>query len=91
MAIVKKQKDTPMSLTKHGFYLGDDNVIYYRDIDKICRLCLPECFEIELFEMAYNKNALLCINKTYLRISETLYFNKLYTHLKDFINSCHNC
>ena len=86
---VKKSKDTLITLIKYRFYLGDNGLIYYRDINKRYQLCLLESLELEIFKIAYNKYLYLQFNKTYLRISETLYFYKLYKYLLEFINSYH--
>ena len=90
MAIIKKQKDILVLLTKYRFYLDKDDLIYYRDIDKRYRLYLFKYFKTDIFKIIYNKNIYLRINKIYFQISKTLYFNKLYTHLKKFINSYYN-
>ena len=55
MASVKKQKDILIIFIKYGFYLRDDRLIYYRDINKRYQLCLLESLESEIFKMAYNK------------------------------------
>ena len=89
MASIEKQKDILIILIKHKFYLGDNGLIYYRDINKRYWLCLSESLKSEIFKMAYNKHLYLWFNKIYLRIFKILYFYKLYKYLSKFINSCH--
>jgi RNase H-like domain found in reverse transcriptase/Integrase zinc binding domain len=70
-----------------GFVLKDD-LIYYTRKGKD-QLCMPQSMKKEIFKGAYDRNAYFGLQRSFERISETLYFRHLVKRLRKYIKTCH--
>ena len=73
-----------------AFYMQDE-LIYYKDVTDRARLCLPNSFEKEIFQLAHDGNSHVGFHRAYQRITETLYMQGLSRRLRLYIAACPLC
>lgn len=72
-----------------AFYIQDE--LIYHDDGVRPRICLPQCFEKEVFALAHDKNAHVGFYRAYQRITESVYMHRLSRRLRKYIAHCPPC
>ena len=66
-------------------------LIYYTDIERGLRLCIPRTVVRDVFRLAHNKSGHLGYNRTHEKLSEGLYIYNMAKELRAYIGHCPEC
>ncbi|SLM41090.1 probable transposable element [Lasallia pustulata] len=75
------------------FELDEEGLIYHINGEGVRRLCIPEHDNLikDVLRLTHDEIGHPGFHRTYERITESLYIQRLYTTLREFIRHCPNC
>ena len=65
-----------------------DDILYFDDIKRTLRLCIPSNIKTEVFRLAHDEMGYPGYTRIHERLNDALYFRKMVTEFHEFIRHC---